>query len=323
MKSQFVILIFSMLLTIAYGQDTSVNVNTLIAPELSILPVIDGDLSDAAWADVPEVKVNGSGDDPAPTAAGDLDVTMKVAWDDETNALYFAFTVIDDVFINTAGRGSSVSGDGWRNERMELIINGLNTGNASHGEDSEFHTQYTFDLPNTIDDAPIGLADVPVSAQFISAPVLEAIDGGLTPPAFPFDLDDAYVESAAMIRVTDANASEWLEAPVEWTWEIKLVVFDEQFSNSVVGLDVNDAAHIANGFKAFFEDPIQVVHDLEANQVIGISPQQNDADAFGTPPDRQHQVNTTNRAGNWNSSAELTGLILGPKTTDVADWPIR
>ncbi len=150
MKKRFggMIVLLPLLLATAYGQNTSVNVNTLTAPELSSLPVIDGDLSDAAWANVPQVTVNGNGDSPAPTTVGDLDITMKVAWDDETNALYFAFNIIDDFFINTAGRGASVSGDGWRNERMELIVNGRNTGNASHGENSEFHTQYTFRSPS-------------------------------------------------------------------------------------------------------------------------------------------------------------------------------
>src|SRR3990172_8700969 len=82
---------------VVFAQDTSVNVNTITAPQLASPPVIDGDLSDAAWANVPDVIVNGSGDSPAPTQPGDLDIVMKVAWDDETNALYFAFNIHDDV----------------------------------------------------------------------------------------------------------------------------------------------------------------------------------------------------------------------------------
>jgi hypothetical protein len=304
------------------AQDTSKNVNTLTAPELSGLPIIDGDLSDAVWANVPEIIVNGNGDSPAPTTPGDLDIVMKVAWDEESNALLFGFSVVDDVFINLLSRGSSLGDGGYNNERMELIINGANTGDAGHGEDSVFHTQYTFDLPTTWDAQPGGINDLPVSSSFVSVPVLEGIDGSIQAPAFPFDFDDTYVESAARIRVTDPNATEWLEAPVEWTWEFKVVVYDELFSAGAFGYDTNDAALIAEGFKAFFEDSGNIIHDLNVNDVIGISPQQNDADVFSQSPEREHQVNTTNVAGNWNSSADLTGLILAAQTTNVSDWEL-
>ncbi len=307
----------------AYAQDTSVNVNTLEAPELASVPTIDGDLSDPAWADIPEIIVNGSGDSPAPTTEGDLDIVMKVAWDDETNALYFAFNIKDDVFINLQGLGSSQGGSGWQNERMELILNGLNTGDASHGENSDFHTQYIFDIPNTADDEPNGIGNIPISTEFISVPVFEGIDGSIQAPGLPFNLNDGYVESAAMIRVTDPNVDGWLEAPVEWNLELKIVVYNEQLSNSVVGVDVNDAVNQENGFLAFFEDDLHIIRDLELNDVIGISPQQNDADVLGASVEREHQVNTTNRSGNWDSSAELTGLILVESVVTAIDgWEL-
>lgn len=307
----------------AFAQDTSVNVNTLNAPELATVPVIDGNLDDAAWANVPSVAVTGTGDSPAATEPGDLDITMKVAWDQQTNALYFAFNIKDDVFVNVLGRGSSAGDSGWQNERMELILNGLNTGEATHGENSEFHTQYTFDLPNTIDDAPVGLADVPVSSQFISVPVLEAIDGSITPSGMPYNLNDDYVQSAAMLRATSANPTMWAESSVEWNWEFKIVVFDQLFNTTTVGIDTADQANIDNGYKDFFADSLNVIHQLKANDVIGLSPQQNDADVYDIPPTREHQQNTTNRAGNWDSSAELTGLILLPAQATVADWMVR
>lgn len=169
----------------------------------------------------------------------------------------------------------------------------------------------------------MGLADVPVSAPFVSVPVLEAIDGSIIPSGMPFNLNDDYVQSAAMIRVTDANAAMWAEAPVEWNWEFKIVVFDQMFDTNAVGIDTADQANIDNGYLDFFKDPLNVVHQLKANDVIGLSPQQNDSDEYDIPPTRNHQQNTTNRAGNWNSSAELTGLILLPPQAAVADWMVR
>lgn len=324
MKHLFVKAMALSLLAVPAGwsQDTGKNVNTLTAPELSSTPVIDGDLSDAVWANVPEIIVNGDGDSPAPTAAGDLDIVMKVAWDDESNALLFGFSIVDDVFVNVLSRGSSLGSGGHNNERMELIINGANTGDAAHGEDSVFHTQYTFDIPTTWDVQPGGINDVAPSSSFVSVPVFEAIDGSIIPPALPFDLNDGFVESAAQIRVTDPNAAEWLESPVEWTWEIKVVVYDELFSAATAGYDLNDATLAADGFKAFFEDPINLMRNLQVNDVIGISPQQNDSDIFAQAPEREHQVNTTNVAGNWNSSADLTGLILAAQAADVSDWEV-
>jgi hypothetical protein len=70
--------------------------------------------------------------------------------------------------------------------------------------------------------------------------------------------------------------------------------------------------NIATGYKSFFEDLGNEIRNLQANDVIGISPQQNDADVYNIGAEREHQVNSTNRAGNWDSSAELTGLILAP-----------
>lgn len=307
----------------ANAQDTSVNVNTITAPELSVVPVIDGDLSDAAWANVPEIVVNGSGDDPAPTTPGDLDIVMKAAWDKETNAVYFAFTVTDDVFVDVEGKGSSVGDSGWHNERLEFIVNAMNTGLASDGENSAFHTQYIFDIPNTVDDAPGGLVGVPVSTDFTQVPVFEGIDGSIQVPQYPFNLSDDYVESAAMIRTTDPSATEWAKAPVVFTWEIKLVLFDEMYSASAFGYDLNDPVGLEEGFKEFFEDPGNVLKVLAENDVIGISPQQNDTDTYTMPATREHQVNTTNVAGNWDSSADLTGLILGPTIpARIEDWAV-
>lgn len=324
MKHTFVkAMTFSLLVaSTGYTQDTSVNVNTLTAPELSELPTIDGDLSDGIWANVPEVIVNGSGDDAAPTTPGDLDIVMKAAWDEESNSLLFGFSVVDDVFINLLTRGSSLGTAGHNNERLEFIINAANTGDAGHGEDSEFHTQYIFDLPTTWDPQPGGISDLAPSSDFVPVPVFEGIDGSLHIPEFPFDFDNTYIESAARLRTTDPNATEWLESPVEWTMEIKVVVFDELFSGSQFGYDPADPANAVDGYKSFFEDPIHIQHDLEANDVIGISPQQNDTDLFAQSPTREHQVNTTNVAGNWNSSADLTGLILAAQSASVSDWEV-
>ena len=306
-----------------FAQDTSVNVNTITAPELPLVPVIDGDLSDAAWANIPVTTVNGSGDDPAPKTPGDLDFTMKAAWDKETNAVYFAITIVDDVFVNVEGQGSTVGNSGWHNERLEFIINAQNTGQASHGESSQFHTQYIFDLPNTLADAPNGLVGIPVSTTFTKVPVFEGIDGSIQVPQYPFNLSDDFIESAAMIRTTDPAATAWAESPVEFTWEIKLVLHEELYSASEFGYDLNDPVGLEEGFKEFFNDIGNVIKVLKEGDVIGISPQQNDTDVYATPATRQHQVNTTNVAGNWDSSAQLTGLILGPTaSTHIMDWSV-
>lgn len=324
MKQTFVKAMALSLLTASavWAQDTSVNVNTLTAPELPELPVIDGDLSDGVWANVSEVVVDGDGDDPAPTTPGDLDIVMKVAWDEESNAVLFGFSVVDDVFVNVLGRGASLGQGGHNNERMELIINAANTGDAGHGEDSDYHTQYIFDIPNTWDPQPGGINDLPVSTDFVQVPVFEGVDGSIHGSTYPYNFDDTYIESAAQIRVTDPNATEWLESPVEWTWEFKIVLYDEFFSTGAIGYDTNDTVEIESGYKAFFEDPVHIIHDLEVNDVIGISPQQNDSDIFAQSPSREHQVNTTNVAGNWNSSADLTGLILAAQSASISDWEL-
>ena len=62
-----------------------------------------------------------------------------------------------------------------------------------------------------------------------------------------------------------------------------------------------------------------------AGTAVGFTAQQNDADVFGTSPTREHQTNTTGFSNNWNSSEQLTGLILGPKSsggTGVKEWSL-
>ena len=92
------IALLSFFALISFAQDTTVNVNSFIAAELQSVPVIDGDLSDACWDGLPEIKVDKLGDAPQSTTPGDLDVFVKAAWDQETNALYFAVRIIDTCF---------------------------------------------------------------------------------------------------------------------------------------------------------------------------------------------------------------------------------
>ncbi len=309
----FLVLIGVCLLSVfSVAQDTSKNVNSLIAKELSVVPTIDGDVSDAAWADIPEIQLTGSGDSPAPTEPGDLDFFMRAGWDDETNALYFAFRVVDDHFVNMMGKGSSFGDSNWKMERMEFVTNGANTGLVSDGEDSDYHTQFIFDLANTVDPQPGGILDLPVSSSFVSIPVYEGIDGSIQAIDLPYNLSDDYVQSAAKIRVTGGNPEAWGDAAVEWILEMKLVIFNKLTSTGMIGYDTADEENIATGYKSFFEDPANEIRNLQPNDVIGISPQQNDADIYDISAEREHQVNSTNRPENWNSSAELTGLILAP-----------
>lgn len=347
-KALFTALSLSLALAPAMAQNTSVNVNSGVAPELSTVPTIDGDLSD--WADIPEfsVPMNMDGDSPAAApGSGDLDIVLKVAWDDETNAIYLGINVIDDSLVAYQSLGSSGGTSGWQNERLEVVIDGLNTGDAASSNGSGFHQQYVFDMPNTWDawssdndidnnvftNEQVGYfnnADggVAVSSSFITAPVFERIEGVLNTGAAhaPWDINDDFLESAAQIRVTDPGASEWVEAPVEYNWEIKIVVFEEVFNSADFGFDMDDPANIANGWVDHLTDPGNVVNDLEEGEVIGFSPQQNDGDIW---PDggREHQTNTTGVAGNWNSSESLTGLILGAASagggSSVTDWSIR
>lgn len=346
-KALFTTLALSVALAPAMAQDTGVNVNSGVAPELSTVPTIDGDLSD--WADIPEFEVpmNMDGDSPAATpGSGDLDIVLKVAWDDETNALYLGINVIDDSLVAYQSLGSSAGDGGWNNERLEVVIDGLNTGDAASNAASEFHYQYTLDMPNTWDpwDSGNDIANkvyvengvgyfnnadggVDPTTDFIPMPVFERIEGtiGINNAHAPWNIADEFFESAGQIRATEAGLSEWVEAPVEYNWEIKIVVFEELFNAADFGFDLDDPANIANGWIDHFKDPGNVVKDLEANDVIGFSPQMNDADIW---PDggREHQTNTTNVGGNWDSSESLTGLILGAVSSggsNVSDWSLR
>ncbi len=328
----------------AMAQDTSVNVNAFEIPELSTVPVIDGDLSDDVWTSVPTIPMNMDGDSPAAEdGAGDLDITLKVAWDDETNALYFSVNVIDDAFVMTNGRGSSAGDGGWRNERLEIIIDGLNTGDAGSTNTTPFHHQYVFDMPNTWDpwaedndiengvffDQEIGYfnnADggIDPSADFVMAPVFERVEGALnvTNAHAPWNVSDNFLESAAMIRVTDPSVTEWIEAPVEYNFEIKLVAFDELWPAADLGYEIDNPDNVAAGWDSFFTDEIHIVKDLEVNGVIGFSPQMNDADLWDLAPTREHQTNTTGVAGNWNSSESLSALVLVGGSS-VPDWALQ
>ncbi len=347
MKKSFIISVFliGIIATMGFTQDTSVNVNEFTIPELSTVPEIDGDLSDAAWANVPAIPMDQDGDSPAGVAgSGDLDIVLKVAWDDETNALYFGINVIDDVLVATRGMGSSAGDAGWNNERLEIIMDGANTGDPASSTTSGWHQQYTFDMPNTWDDwdasndldnhvfmdGGVGYFNtagggIAVSADFVRVPVFERIEGtlGLGAAHAPWNISDSFLESAVQIRATDPNAAEWIEASVEYNWEIKLVPFEYLEGASNLGYDLDDPANISTGYQDFWEMEDHVVVDLEANKVIGFTAQQNDADEWSDAPAREHQTNTTGISGNWNSSESLSALILGPKAASVSDWSLQ
>ncbi|MGC9327639.1 MAG: sugar-binding protein [Candidatus Hinthialibacter sp.] len=344
-KCGFILLVLGFGALAGFAQDTSVNVNSFTIPELPGIPIIDGDLSDPVWADVPAIPMDKDGDSPAAApGTGDLDIVLKVAWDDETNALYFGINVIDDAFVNVMGMGSSAGTGGWNNERLEVIIDGTNTGDSGSTTTSGLHQQYTFDMPNSWDnwdpgndieagvlyDGNVGFfytegGGIAPSEDFVSAPVFERIEGTLNLDGThaPWNIADDYVESAAQIRATEAGLSNWVEAPVEFNWEIKIVPFGYLMPNADLGVDLGDPNNIANGWLEFWEDPAHEKLDLEENMVIGFTVQQNDADLWSEAPTREHQTNTTGFAGNWNSSENLSGIILGPGATPVFGWELQ
>lgn len=334
-------------LSIALAPAMAANVNSGTAPELATVPTIDGNLSD--WASIPvfSVPMNQNGDNAAATpGSGDLDIVLKVAWDNETNAIYLGLNIIDESLVAYQSLGSTAGTGGWNNERLEIVIDGLNTGDTASSTTSGFHQQYTVDMPNTWDpwaatnnvankvftQGEVGYFNtasggVPVSTSFIPFPTFERIEGSLNldNTHSPWNIADEYFQSAGRIRAT-ASAAEWVEAPVEYTFEVKIVVFEELIGATNAGFDINDPANIANGWKDFFTDSLQVPLDLETGTTIGFSPQMNDADVWPAGP-REHQTNTTNVAGNWNSSESLTALVMGAAGTgggtSVADWSLR
>lgn len=320
------------------------NVNTFTIPELATVPVIDGDLSDACWANVPAIPMDKDGDSPAATpGAGDLDIVLKVAWDDESNALFCAINVIDDSFVSVRGMGSLEGTDGYNSERLEVIIDGSNSGSADSTTTSGYHQQYCFDLPNTYDawdttndiakkkfvTENVGyfsdLGGVKPSSTFISSPVFERIQGtlDLDNTHAPWDVADEFCQSAAKIRVTDSSVTKWAEAPVEINWEVKIVPFSYLMTASDLGFDIADPVNIANGWVDLFKDAVQEKVDMKEGVIIGFCPQQNDADVWDAAPARNHQTNTVGFDATWNSSENLSGLILGAKATTVSNWELQ
>jgi len=338
-----------------YAQDTSVNVNTITAPKLTSLPTIDGDLSDAAWANIAWTPVTGDGDSPAATDPGDLDIKMKVGWDDVSNAIYLAVNVIDESFVNVVGFGSSLGEGGYNNERLEVILDGSNSGSADSTTTSGYHQQYCFDFPNNVDgydpaNSNVGYFDsakIPVSTTFIKVPVIEHVEGTLAVNRTCVDVDqtdifkqlnvaDDYCQSAAQIRVTNSTAKEWFLAPVEFNWEVKIVVFNFLMNNTqatALGTEplydsaewMIDPVNIKNGWIGVFKDAANELKKLKLNDVVGFNLQQNDGDVCedGVTVARNHQTCTAGYANTWNSSAQLTGLIIGPAAAAVADWYLQ
>jgi len=326
------------------GLATAGNVNTFTIPELATVPVIDGDLSDACWANVPAIPMDKDGDSPAATPGiGELDIVLKVAWDDETNAVFFGLNVIDDSFVSVRGMGSLEGNDGYNSERLEIIIDGSNTGSADSSTTSGYHQQYCFDMPNTYDTwdptnniekkifvtENVGyfsdLGGIPVSSTFVSSPVFERIQDTLNfdNTHSPWDIADDFCQSAAKIRVTDPSVTKWAEAPVEFNWEVKIVPFAYLMTASNLGYDIADPANIANGWIDFFKDPVQEKVDMKEGVTIGFTAQQNDVDIWDAAPTRIHQTNTVGFDNTWNSSENLSGLILGAKATTVSDWELQ
>lgn len=321
------------------------NVNTFTIPELPSVPIIDGDLSDAVWANVPVIPMDKDGDSPAATPGkGELDIVLKVAWDDETNALFFGLNVIDDAWVSVRGMGSSAGNDGYNSERLEIILDGTNSGSADSTTTSGYHQQYCFDMPNTWDPWEptndiktkkfltefVGYfsADqggVQPSTTFIDAPVFERIQGtlDLDNTHSPWDVADEFCQSAAKIRVTKSGLTSWVESPVEFNWEVKIVPFAYLMTPSNLGYDIADPANIANGWVDLFKDAAQEKVDMKEGVIIGFTAQQNDVDIWDQAPARIHQTNTVGFSATWNSSENLSGLILGAKATTVPNWELQ
>ncbi len=346
MKKRFVLasLIVCMGLFISPNLLIAANVNTFTIPELPSLPIIDGDLSDAVWANVPTIPMDKDGDSPAATAAGDLDIVLKVAWDDETNSLLFGLNVKDDSWVSVRGLGSSGGTDGYNSERLEIIIDGTNSGDAASTTTSGYHQQYCYDMPNTWDlwDAENSIANkkfytdavglfsddgggLAVTTAFTQVPVFERIEGtlSLTNDHSPWQINDQYVETAAQIRVTDPSVTSWVEAPVEFNWEAKIVAFAYLMTADNLGFDIADQANIDNGYLDFWTDAAHEKVDMKEGTIIGCTVQQNDADIWAAAPAREHQTNTVGFDATWNSSENLSGLILGAKATSVPNWELQ
>lgn len=342
---QLTIVVFVLAAAPAFAQapDTSYNLGVFTIPELPTVPEIDGVLEDSVWASVPEIPMLGDGDSPAAVpGSGDLDIVLKIAWDDETNAVYFGLVVQDESYINTSGHGAPppYSDAGYLNERLEVVIDGINSGDPSAACGTPNHQQYCFDMRNIVDpwdpdNLYFGMADTPVSTEFtpvlVSEHITSTIQAGADTYPDGFNLDDDFMESAAQIRSTDPDRTVWLDedsevqGPVEFVWEIKLVIFEELWNLPDYGYDPADPDMAATGFKGYFEEADQTVKDLEENGVIGFTVQQNDGDLYNYAgnPTREHQTNTTGVAGNWNSSEQLSALIFGPALAGVEDWSLH
>lgn len=79
--------------------------DSITAYHTNIVPVINGDTSDACWAaakwhNINYVWIVPTNQTTAPSSAADFSGRFKVLWNKTTNLLYFIFEITDDVFVN-------------------------------------------------------------------------------------------------------------------------------------------------------------------------------------------------------------------------------
>lgn len=102
------------------------------------VPNIDGDLSE--WADYPEWNILTFADDFIDNSFGtvkdleSLDFTGKVAWHENSNMMFWAFDVYDDVHVQESAPGECLY---WIQDDLEWYIDADNSGGSYNGNEPE------------------------------------------------------------------------------------------------------------------------------------------------------------------------------------------
>jgi len=119
---------------------------------LTAPPVLDGDLSDwPAWDSIDVNRATAFSFSGLVGSTSDLSATVRSGWVADT--LYFAIQVSDDVIVTD-------SADVWRDDGVEIGLDGLRDGQAWGGDDH----QYTLVADGRVTDRGVVVTDVLAAA---------------------------------------------------------------------------------------------------------------------------------------------------------------